>query len=240
MNLVHTPWAARWLGPDVTCRVEGADGAFALTFDDGPSPTNTPRLLEVLARHGALATFFVLAGHARRHGAIVRRAHEAGHEIGIHALDHVPPALMPRALLLRQLEATAAAIADACGERPGCYRAPFGMLRRTQARWVKALGYAPVLGDVYPEDPHVGDPARIADETLRRLRPGSIVILHDSSVFGDAPRGPTLEAVDAILAATARLGLRAVPVRDLLAGPDPAVSRRPGPSAPVTGRDVRR
>ena len=218
MNLIHTPWPARWLGPDVTCRAEGEGGRFALTFDDGPSPTNTPRLLDVLARHGARATFFVLAAHARRHAAIVRRAHEAGHEIGIHARDHLPPALMPRALLRRQLEETAAVIADACGERPRCYRAPFGLLRRSQARWVRELGYAPVLGDVYPEDPHVREPALIAGETLRRLRAGSIVILHDSSVFRDAPRGPTIEAVELILGASARLGLRAVRVCELLGG----------------------
>lgn len=221
MNLVHAGWLPRWLGPDVACRAEGVTGRFALTFDDGPSPTNTPRLLDVLARHGARATFFVLEGHARRHPAIVRRAHEAGHEIGVHARDHLPPALMPRALLRRQLEATAAAIHEACGRRPGAYRAPFGMLRRSQARWVKALGFTPVLGDVYPEDPHESDPARIADATLRRLRAGSIVILHDASVLGDGSRAPTIEAVDLILAAAARMGLRSVPARELLEGVPP-------------------
>jgi len=218
MNLVHTGWLSHWLGPDVVCRVEGANGRFALTFDDGPSPMNTPRLLDVLARHGARATFFVLAGHVRRHPAIVRRANSAGHEIGVHALDHLPPALMPRTLLRRQLEATAAAVHDACGHRPGAYRAPFGLLRRSQARWVKELGFTPVLGDVYPEDPHERDPARIADATLRRLRAGSIVILHDSNVLGDGSRSPTLAAVDAVLAAGARMDLRSVPVRELLEG----------------------
>lgn len=222
MNLVHSPWLARWFGSDVRCRFEHVEGRFALTFDDGPSPTATPRLLDVLARHGASATFFVLEPHARRHAAIVRRAHEAGHELGVHARDHLPPALMPRALLRRQIEETAGAIEDACGERAVSYRAPFGMLRRSQARWVRSLGYFPVLGDVYPEDPHVNDAARIAGETLRRLRAGSIVILHDASVFGDASRSPTLEAVDLILDAAARMGLRAVSVRELREAPRPA------------------
>jgi peptidoglycan/xylan/chitin deacetylase (PgdA/CDA1 family) len=78
----------------------------------------------------------------------------------------------------------------------------------------------PVLGDVYPEDPHEMDPARIARATLARLRPGSIVILHDSSVFGSVPRNATLEAVDRILVASAQSGLKAVPVRELLGIPE--------------------
>jgi peptidoglycan/xylan/chitin deacetylase (PgdA/CDA1 family) len=84
MNLVHTSWLARLLGRETVCRVDGVEDRFALTFDDGPSPTNTPRLLDVLARHGARATFFVLSRHARRHAAVLRRLHDAGHEIGLH------------------------------------------------------------------------------------------------------------------------------------------------------------
>ena len=215
MNLVHTASLARWFGRDVLCRVEGVSDRFALTFDDGPSPANTPRLLDVLARHRARATFFVLARHARRHPALVRRLHEAGHELGVHGRDHVPPAFLPAGWLRRQVADTASAIRDACGQQPGCYRAPFGMLRRTQARYVRQLGLVPVLGDIYPEDPHVNDAERIAAMVLKRLRPGSIVILHDSSVFGDASRAPTIEAVDRMLAAASARGLAAVSVREL-------------------------
>jgi peptidoglycan/xylan/chitin deacetylase (PgdA/CDA1 family) len=222
MNLVHSSWLGRWFGRDVVCRVEGIHDRFALTFDDGPSPTQTPRVLEVLARHNARATFFMLAPHARRHAALVRAVHEAGHEIGVHGRDHVPPVLLTPGQLRRQIDDTAAAVRDACGERPGCYRAPFGMLRRSQARFVRQLGYVPVLGDIYPEDPHEPRADRIAGTTLRRLRPGSIVILHDSSVFGDASRSRTIEAVDRILAASAVAGLRAVSVRDMLPAAAPA------------------
>ena len=219
MNLVHSSWLARLLGQETVCRVEGVSDRFALTFDDGPSPTNTPRFLDLLARHGARATFFVLSRHARRHAEVVRQAHDAGHEIGLHGRDHFPPALLPGVALRYQVADALAAVAEACGHQPACYRAPFGWLMRRQAREVRKLGLVPVLGDIYPEDPHDKDPARIARVTLARLRPGSIVILHDSSVFGDAPRHATLAAVERILAASAEKGLKAVSVRELLGKP---------------------
>jgi len=219
MNLVHTSWLARLLGQETVCRVEGIHDRFALTFDDGPSPTNTPRFLEMLAKHGARATFFVLSRHARRHAAVLRDVHDAGHEIGLHGRDHFPPALLPGVALRYQVADALAAVQDSCGHRPACYRAPFGWLMRPQAREVRKLGLVPVLGDIYPEDPHDKDAARIARVTLARLRPGSIVILHDSSVFGDAPRNVTLEAVERILVAAAESGLKAVSVRELLGMP---------------------
>lgn len=219
MNLVHTSWLARLLGQETVCRVEGVADRFALTFDDGPSPRNTPRFLDVLAKHGARATFFVLSRHARRHAAIMRGVHEAGHEIGLHGRDHFPPALLPGVALRHQVADALAAVGEACGHRPACYRAPFGWLTRPQARVIRKLGLVPVLGDVYPEDPHEKNPARIAQVTLARLRPGSIVILHDSSVFGDAPRDATLEAVERILVASAQSGLKSVSVRELLGMP---------------------
>jgi peptidoglycan-N-acetylglucosamine deacetylase len=197
------------------CRVEGVRDRFALTFDDGPSPRNTPRLLEVLSRLGVRATFFVLAGHARRHPEIVRATHEAGHELGVHGRIHLPPVLFPVPLLAAELETSARAVEAACGVRPRRYRAPFGLLSAGQARAIQAMGFETVLGDVYPEDPHVHDGREIARRALARIIGGSILILHDASVYGDASRAPTIEAAGQIVAETSRRGLRAVPVAEL-------------------------
>jgi peptidoglycan/xylan/chitin deacetylase (PgdA/CDA1 family) len=203
----------------VLCRVEGAGDRFALTFDDGPSPTNTPRLLDLLASHGAHATFFVLADHARRHPELVARAAAEGHEVGVHGVRHLPPALLPAAWLRREIETCAAAVTGATGLRPRFYRAPFGWLLPAQARAVRSWGLEPVLGDVYPEDSRGGGAARIAGAVCARLREGSIVILHDASVFADASRGDTLAAVKVILAAAAKRGLRSVSLGSLTGGP---------------------
>src|SRR5438477_490106 len=119
---------------------------------------------------------------------------------GIHGSLHVPPWLLPRALLLRDLDQAAAAVREACGRPVRHYRAPFGLLFRPQAAWVRARGVTPVLGDVYPRDWSLRESATIARRVIERLAPGSIVILHDSSALADPDRGPTVGAVDAILA----------------------------------------
>jgi len=216
VTLLHRPDVQRWLGGHLLCRVLDAGPRFALTFDDGPSPRNTPRMLDVLARHGARATFFLIADRARRHRELVRRIVAEGHEAGIHGSLHVPPWLLPRALLLRDLDQAAAAVREACGRPVRHYRAPFGLLFRPQAAWVRARGVTPVLGDVYPRDWSLRESATIARRVIERLAPGSIVILHDSSALADPDRGPTVGAVDAILAEAAGRALRSVTVAELV------------------------
>ena len=216
MTLLHRPDVQRWLGGHLLCRVADAGPRFALTFDDGPSPRNTPGLLDVLARHGARATFFLIADRARKHRGLVRRIVAEGHEAGIHGSLHVPPWLLPRALLLRDLDQAAAAVRDACGRPARHYRAPFGLLFPPQAAWLRSRGVTPVLGDVYPRDWSLRESATIARLVIERLTPGSIVILHDSSALADPDRGPTVGAVDAILAEAAARSLRSVTVAELI------------------------
>jgi peptidoglycan/xylan/chitin deacetylase (PgdA/CDA1 family) len=216
VTLLHRPDVQRWLGGHVLCRVTDAGPRFALTFDDGPSPRNTPRLLDVLARSGARATFFLIADRARRHRELVRRIVAEGHEVGIHGSLHVPPWLLPRALLLRDLDEAARAVREACGRTARHYRAPFGLVFPRQAAWVRAYGLTPVLGSIYPRDHSLRDAATIARRVLERLEPGSIVILHDSSALADPDRSPTLGAVEAILEAAAARALRSVAVAELV------------------------
>jgi chitooligosaccharide deacetylase len=83
---------------------------------------------------------------------------------------------------------------------------------------VRAWGYAPVFGDVFPRDPERPGTERIVEWTLACLRPGSILILHDGSGYGDSDRSQTVEALDRILEQTAGRGLRAVSVGELVAG----------------------
>jgi peptidoglycan/xylan/chitin deacetylase (PgdA/CDA1 family) len=85
-----------------------------------------------------------------------------------------------------------------------------------QARFVRNLGYEPVLGDVYPEDAHRPGVARIVRRVLPRLRAGSILILHDGSPLGPADRSQTVEALQIILSHAARSGWRGTTVHDLL------------------------
>ena len=208
----------RWLRGHLLCAVPGAGPRFALTFDDGPSPRNTPPLLDVLARHGARATWFVIAGRALRHRALARRIDSEGHELGVHGTLHVPAWAMPRAWLARDVERASAAVSEVTGRAPRHYRAPFGFLFPRQAACVRERGLTPVLGSVYPRDHAARRAETIERRVLDRLEPGSIVILHDSSALGDLDRGLTVAATDAILAVAMARGLRSVSIAELVSG----------------------
>lgn len=217
MSLLHDGGVRRLLSRHLLCEVPDAGPRFALTFDDGPSPRNTPGLLEVLERHGARATFFVMAGRARRHAELVRRAAAAGHEIGVHGRIHVPAWSLPRPLFDLELMAAMAAVTEVAGRPPRHYRAPFGLLWPAQARWALRHGVTPVLGSIYPRDHAARTAAAIVALVLPRLAPGAIVILHDSSALGDADRARTVAAVDEILAAASSRGLRATTLAEMVA-----------------------
>jgi peptidoglycan/xylan/chitin deacetylase (PgdA/CDA1 family) len=217
MTLLHSPRFFNWVRRHLLCRVEGVSDRFALTFDDGPSPRTTPRVLDLLAEHDARATFFVLGRHVRRHPEIVRRAASEGHEIGLHGEGHLPLPLLPRRVVERHLASASHLVAEITGRAPRVYRPPFGILTPALARILRELGYLPVLGDVYPEDPRRPGVERIVRRVLPRLTGGSILILHDASALGDFDRGQTIAAVDAILGEATRRGLAATTVGELAA-----------------------
>lgn len=216
MSLLHTRQFSGWARGHLLCRVEGVTDRFAITFDDGPNPRATGSLLNLLTRHGARGTFFMLGQNIRRHEDLARRVALEGNEPAVHGDTHWPlPLLLPggiRAQVIRCAEE----IETVTGARPVYYRPPFGFMSPGQARFVRNLGYEPVLGNIYPEDPHRPGVARIVRRVLPRLRAGSILILHDGSPLGPADRSQTVEALDIILTEAARRGLRGTTVSELL------------------------
>jgi peptidoglycan/xylan/chitin deacetylase (PgdA/CDA1 family) len=217
MSLLHTRRFSSWARGHLVCRIDGVLDRFALTFDDGPSAEATAQILDLLATHGASATFFVLAGNVRRHPAVVRRAVADGHEIALHGDRHWPlPLLLPHAIR-GEVERCARAVQEAAGVEPRHYRPPFGIMMPGQSWFVRTLGYISVLGDVYPEDAHGPGVERIVHRVRARLRAGSILILHDGSPLVYADRRQTVAALEVILRDAHAAGLRAVTVRELLA-----------------------
>ena len=221
MTLLHTSAFASWARGHLVCRAEGVTDRFSLTFDDGPSPDATPRILDVLARRGARATFFTLAANVRRSPALIGRMLREGHEVAAHGDLHWPlPFLLP-AGIRREIERSISAVVEAGGARPRFYRPPFGFMMPGQAAFVRGLGLEPVLGDIYPEDPQRPGVERIVRRVVARLSAGSIVILHDGSPAGEPDRRQTVAALDPILDHAAAAGLGAVTVGELLEGGTP-------------------
>lgn len=217
MSLLHAPQFSSWARGHLLCRVDSVRDRVALTFDDGPSRNATPRVLDMLARHGAHATFFTLAGNVDRSPDLVRRMVAEGHEVALHGDLHWPLFVLTPGLIRREVVRSAASVSRATTAEVRHYRPPFGWMVPSQARFVAGLGYRSVLGDVFPEDSQRPGVSQIVTRVLRRLAGGSILILHDGSPFGEEDRGQTVEALAEILGYMSRSGLRGVNVSELLA-----------------------
>lgn len=199
--------------PGMLFRVETDAMEVALSFDDGPDDTHTARVLEVLARHRAHATFFMIGDRAVGRQDIVRSVREAGHEIGNHyfTIGSAVRATNERFLgdVIRAEKALGLANAS-----PLLFRPPSGEFTDAQLALVKARGYRPVLGSVYPFDTSRPPVAYIRWLVSKNLAPGVIVIMHD----GVRDPSNMLEALDDILAEGTRRGFRFVSIGELLKG----------------------
>jgi peptidoglycan/xylan/chitin deacetylase (PgdA/CDA1 family) len=185
--------------------------AVAFTFDDGPGDV-TAAVLEVLAGHGARATFDVLGDRIAGREALLRRV-SGGHELGVHGWRHEDHRRRPAAHAREAAEA-AAVVRSVTGVRPRVFRPPFGLCNRRLVLAAACRGLTTVLWDVDPRDFEEPPAAAITDRVLAALRPGSIVLLHD-----DRPElAATAEALDAVLDELPARGLRTATVSELLRG----------------------
>jgi peptidoglycan/xylan/chitin deacetylase (PgdA/CDA1 family) len=198
------------LFPRIVWSVETQAPLVAITFDDGPDPVYTPQVLATLARHNAHATFFLIGEQARRHPQLVRAISAAGHEIGNHTDSHGGTVLMSQsgfeASLLRA--ETTLDLRDRKLFRPGG-----AWIRPAQLDFAAQHGYTTVLGSAYAFDPQRPPARYVAWVISKNLRPGTIVVLHDSG----GNRSGTVNALEPILAAAEGKGLRWVTVSDLVA-----------------------
>lgn len=173
-----------------------------LTFDDGPDPTTTPRVLDLLARHDARATFFVLGAQAARHPQIVARAAAEGHAIGGHTFDHASLAGLSSAALHEQLDRTDRVVRDCTGSAPRLFRPPYGKLTAGHLLRLWRRGCQVVLWNRDPKDFAAGSSTDVlAHFQSAPLDDGDVVLLHDTS-------RPSVAALDRLLSAGAASGLQ--------------------------------
>ena len=172
----------------------------SLTFDDGPNPDATPRVLDALAKHGVKATFFVLGAHAERWPDLVHRVLEEGHQIGNHGYFHRKLHLKSPGYVKRDIILGKRAIERAGAPAPKFFRAPHGF----RSPWVTAIARS--LGErtigwslgVWDSDRPGVQP--IVDRTIEGTRPGSIVLLHDGDGYNaNGDRTQTAAALPAII-----------------------------------------
>jgi peptidoglycan/xylan/chitin deacetylase (PgdA/CDA1 family) len=186
--------------------VRGSDPRqIALTYDDGPNDPHTLNLLDVLAKHDAKATFFLIGKHVRKRPDIVRAIQSAGHAIGNHTDSHPNLILVSAARLRQELEDCHKAVQDAIGEYQPLFRPPFGGRRPNVLRTARRMGLEPVMWSVTAYDWSAKSSDVIVNHAVRRMdsrknKQGEIILLHDGGhlEFG-ADRSHTVEATRRLL-----------------------------------------
>jgi len=149
----------------------------ALTFDDGPHPASTPRLLKILKSHKAKATFFMVGQAAKKYPELVQDVAKAGHTVGNHSFSHVPFTSISRRKRVQDVKSCQETLAP-YGTK--IFRPPLGYQNIGSRIDLMLLGYKVVAWSVSSRDWHHFDCRQIAAHLLSKVHPGSIVLLHDA------------------------------------------------------------
>lgn len=182
----------------------------AITFDDGPHVTNTPRLLDILKSRNVKATFYVLGPRVNAHPQIVRRMVAEGHEIGNHSWTHRVMSKLPDSAVYKEFKDTEQAVVAACGVKPKTQRPPYGAMTATQRAMLKErLGYPCIMWNVDPEDWKRPGASVVSSRILSNTRNGSIILLHDI-------HAASVDAVPAVLDGLIAKGFTFTTVSSLL------------------------
>ncbi len=214
-------WAGFCLGPHLARRAGSRHGrggrrAVALTFDDGPDPIHTPRVLDILARAGVRATFFLIGRRAEAAAGLARRVADEGHELGNHTWSHRRLWLAGPGATRDEVERGHEAVTRAAGRPPRFFRAPWGLANLAVEPVLAQLGTPPVLWTIQPEGLGAVGPARQLRRSLARVEPGAIYDLHDADGVPGAGARLTAYLPRADRAACGDGGYALVPLGELV------------------------
>lgn len=202
-------YAATWPGSQLfgrTLIAPAVPDEIALTFDDGPNPAWTPRLLELLDRYSVRATFFLVGKYASEEPVLTRFIANAGHAIGNHTWSHPNLALTAPQRVRKELRRTKDVLEQITGKPVRCFRPPFGARRPDVLRTARSLDMTPVMWNAMTSD--WKEPSA---ETIARALAGKMeaaqhrgraanVVLHDGGHLAlGADRGPSVRAVELLL-----------------------------------------
>jgi peptidoglycan/xylan/chitin deacetylase (PgdA/CDA1 family) len=228
-GLVAYSWGAHLLTLGCAWRGPRADRRVALTFDDGPDPAYTPRVLELLGREGLLGTFFLVGERATRAVDVVRAMAAGGHEVGNHTWSHTNLWKCGPRRTEAEIRRSHDLLAELAGRPPRHFRPPWGAVNMAMFGTLRRVGEHCVFWSIQPEGLRPAAAARQAAYVVRRASPGAIVDLHDAEGTRGAP-ARLLEALPPMIEGLRSRGFTFVTVGDLLAGTAPVgAAARPVP-----------
>lgn len=204
------------LGPNVRrlSAAAAARGEIALTFDDGPDPEITPRLLDMLDAHGAKATFFVVGERARRYPQLIRETVRRGHAVENHTDTHsVHFPWHGSQRLMREIDRAQHSIADACGVTPIFFRAPMGFRTPLLEPVLARLGLHLASWTRRGFDTVERDVRTVVRRLSANLAGGDVLLLHDGVAVLAACRSSAIDCLPAVMAQMHDRGLRSITLR---------------------------
>lgn len=160
-------------------RCPSNDMTVTLTFDDGPHPDFTPKLLQILQRENIKASFFLVGQQAEKYPALVRAISRAGHTVGNHTYHHVSLPKIPLEYAAEEVKACGDVLKTILGRPLRFFRPPGGRYDLDIAHAVNELGYTLVLWTDNPGDFEQPGTTAITERTLDRISPGGIILMHD-------------------------------------------------------------
>ncbi|MFZ9935727.1 MAG: polysaccharide deacetylase family protein [Luteolibacter sp.] len=198
------------IGPSFS-RVLVSGKYVAMTFDDGPHPQNTPRLLDILRARNVKATFYVIGRSVDLYPQLVRRTVAEGHEVGNHSHTHRLLTKLGDSELRTEMQRCRDAVSRAAGVRMRTMRPPYGgLLQRQRQLVMDEFGYPTILWAVDPLDWKRPGPSVVTSRILGNTSPGAIILAHDL-------HAPTVDAMPATIDGLLRRGYQFVTVSQLLA-----------------------
>lgn len=203
---------------EIVPRVKTSKNLVALTFDDGPTPKNTPVILDILRKKDVKATFFVIGGDLEKTMDIGRQLVQEGHCLGNHSYSHHRMVLVSQDFIASEIDRTDELIRQTGFSGPIFFRPPYGKKLFGLPSFLHKTNRLTVTWDIEPEsDPAIaGSASAIIADVVSRVRPGSIILLHGMYESGKT----TIEALPALIDAVHGKGFRFTTVSDLLASRD--------------------
>lgn len=190
----------------------------ALTFDDGPTPSTTPVLLKLLAKHKLPATFFVVGRNAAAHPELIAMILQQGHTIGNHSYSHDNFLMLRSSRSLEEEIGATQRVLEKSGIRPLLFRPPVGITNSRLGRVLAGLGLQAVTFSCRVYDRGNRDIQHLAARVLKSLRPGDILLLHDTAPSDEGTAVYWHNELDCLLSALAGL-YRVVPLAELIERP---------------------
>lgn len=185
-----------------------ADPVVAITFDDGPHPDFTPKVLEILRQHNVKATFFVLGSQVEKYPDLVRQILADGHVVANHTYMHPRLTRLDEAGFAAEIDRTQDIIESVTGTRPTCLRPPYGDSDPTVVARLAARGLTPVFWTADSDDFAKPGANTIVEHSLLNLGNGSIILMHDAG----GERSQTLAALPQVLQQVQSRGFRFAPI----------------------------